>query len=554
MESWGRRAIATVVALLPVLFVLLAPAARADTATIGSTTLTANNGSPADLGQNIPAFQGDAAGGYVLAATVSGTITSWSFRTAGVDPGNRFELAVLSPQDTTGTSWRLLALSPPQAVTSAGGTDALMGPFALSPGIAVQPGARIALVPIDAGNVPIEQGVNGTDGIRYFSQPFSGGLGSSQSVAAGSSADNGQVVPIQATVDTGIVTQKITGSPKAGQALTCNPGSLAGQPGLTETWYLTTWTVAAVGSGRSRHFVLVPRKTAVASGPTYFVPDLPEGDVIGCVVTAGTAQGTAPDVTVLPSIPQLARRLRHASPSITPGVGFGGTNYCTSGRWVHFPTTYSYAWYVEGRQLVGPHNHFSKLVGRGKTITIDATEELHHLLCRVTATNAAGSETADSNNYLVPQNAPQANGLPRVKVIGPDTGGLIDAYPQTSLAKPLESPSGIFDFSCTPPKFARNDVQLSYSWQIYWPPQGLPGGGIYPGNTISFPGQLLNIQTTTSTRQAYAYSVYGKPTSGTMLGQVVISGTVKCLVTAKLPHAETDVISEPLYFKEGSPS
>jgi hypothetical protein len=142
-----------------------------------------------------------------------------------------------------------------------------MGPFALSPGIAVQPGARIALVPIDAGNVPIERGVNGTDGIRYFSQPFSGGLGSSQAVAAGSSADNGQVVPIQATVDTGIVTQKITGSPKAGQALTCNPGSLAGQPGLTETWHLTTWTVAAVGSGRSRHFVLVPRKTALRAVP-----------------------------------------------------------------------------------------------------------------------------------------------------------------------------------------------------------------------------------------------------------------------------------------------
>jgi hypothetical protein len=102
MESWGRRAIATVVALLPVLFVLLVPAARADTATIGSTTLTANNGSPADLGQNIPAFPGDAAGGYVLAATVSGTITSWSFRTAGVDTGNRFELCGPQPSGHDG--------------------------------------------------------------------------------------------------------------------------------------------------------------------------------------------------------------------------------------------------------------------------------------------------------------------------------------------------------------------------------------------------------------------------------------------------------------------
>jgi len=34
------------------------------------------------------------------------------------------------------------------------------------------------------------------------------------------------------------------------------------------------------------------------------------------------------------------------NPTITPHVGFGGKNACTSGRWVHYPTKYAYYWYA----------------------------------------------------------------------------------------------------------------------------------------------------------------------------------------------------------------
>jgi hypothetical protein len=533
--------------------VALAPSsATADTSLVGSTTLAANSGAPALFGQGVPVFQGDASANYVPAVTVNGTITSWSFRTAGVDTGNRFELAVLSPVDTTGADWRLTAVSPPEAVTSPGGTDAIMGPFTLSTPIAVQPGDRIALEPIDAGNTPIEQGVNGADGIRYFADAFAGGLGSSQTIAPGSSVDNGQVVPIQATVDTGITTQKIRGTPKAGQTLACDPGDLAGSPGVTETWFLTTWTVEVVGTGKFLHVVLVPHTSEVATGPSYVVPDLPAGDVIGCTVTAGPLSGTAADVTVIPTIPQVALGVPHPYPQITPGVGFGGTNYCTPGAWLHFPTSFSYGWYIEGTKRVGPHNFFSTLVGTGQTITIGSAEEQHHLVCRVTARNGAGSYQQDSNNYLVPQHAPKAAGLPRVKFLGPECE-LCNPYPSTTAAMPLLASNGIFFFSCTAPKFDSTHLVISYSWEIDWPEQSLSGGPLYPGGTVPFSGQDLDLETTAPGRHAIAY--VGNPSSGMDLGEVLVYGTVKCIVRAhpkSNPNAETDLVSKLLYFREGS--
>lgn len=198
-HGWTLRGLAAgVVAALAVVLILGAPAALADTTVIGEQSLVPNMGNADQIGQNIPVFQGDAGAGYVLSSPRTGTIISWSFLSGGIATGKQFELAVLAPVDTTGTNWRLQATSEPVAVQTSTGTDAVNGPFRV--GIPIAEGERIALMPVDDSDPPIEAGTQNVDGIRYFSQPFAGGLGSSQQVAPGSTADNGQVVPIQASV------------------------------------------------------------------------------------------------------------------------------------------------------------------------------------------------------------------------------------------------------------------------------------------------------------------------------------------------------------------
>lgn len=189
------RLAASLLAALLAMLVWWVPSAVADTTVIGEQNLVPNAATIDQLGQNIPVFQGDAGGGYVLSSPRAGTITSWSFLSGGAATGSHFELAVLAPTDQTGAGWRLLAVSSPVAVSSAMGTDAVNGPFPVS--IPIDVGERIALVPVDDANVPIESGTQNVDGIRFFSAPFAS-LGSSQDVV--STADSGQVVPIQASV------------------------------------------------------------------------------------------------------------------------------------------------------------------------------------------------------------------------------------------------------------------------------------------------------------------------------------------------------------------
>ena len=174
-----------------------APSALADTAIVGSTTLPANNGHGQMLSpQNAPVFQGDAGADYVLSSPIGGTVSSWRFRSGGVDKGSSFALRVLRPADATGTKWTAVATSAPVTVTSATLTDGMEGPFTTS--LPIQKGDRVGLQPVDGGDTPIEDGVIGQDGVRYFGAAFADGT--SATLAAGSTADNGQVVPVQATV------------------------------------------------------------------------------------------------------------------------------------------------------------------------------------------------------------------------------------------------------------------------------------------------------------------------------------------------------------------
>ena len=409
------RFVAVLVAGLCVL--VFASAARADTTIVGSTTLVSNSPNIDLLGQNIAVFQGDAAGGYVLASPTAGTVVSWSFRSGGIAPGKTFVLRVLRP---AGGGWTAVATSGPAAISSAAGTDAVQGPFATS--LPVQAGDRIGLQPVDDANTPIETGVSGADGIRYFSAPLADGA--SAMLAPGAGMDNGQVVPVQATVQftpnqpgggpppppqppqppQNQVPPHITGTPAAAQTLTCDPGSWGGTGPFTytQTWNQRTLQPAFHGiHGQRPPATYVTRQAG--TGPTLVVADLaPNTSTITCTVTAhgsaGTTNADTAPVTVQATAPVPApRRLGHrvvpARPviSLSPVAGVGVVGTCSKGTWLHYPVRFRFFWYSGGR-----------VVGHAQRYRLRRTDAHRLLRCRVYAYNAAGRGLAISAPVPVP--------------------------------------------------------------------------------------------------------------------------------------------------------
>lgn len=387
---------------------MLAPAAQADTATIGMTTFASTPTPPIFTGQNIPVFQGAAASNYVLASPTTGTIVSWSFLSGGVAPGKTFALRVLRP---AGAGWTAVATSGPAAVSSPEGSDITQGPFLTS--LPVQAGDRVALQPINDGNVPIETGANGSDGIRYFDAPFADGSTAMQSL--GSAMNNGQVIPVQATVQPASapppapqppqnqVLPSITGTPAAGQTLTCDPGGWGGTDPIT---FSEVWTQRVVHHKVLPHHrvATVHVNTQIGTGPTVVVPDLPpDTSTITCTVTAQSSAGTVTLVTAPLTIqatkPVLANRRVHLHlvpihPVITLGAGAGALSTCSTGTWLHYPARYRFDWYA-GRHAKNPVAG-KRIVSHRQSYRLHAADARRWLVCRVIAYNAAGHTVAFS--------------------------------------------------------------------------------------------------------------------------------------------------------------
>ena len=296
--------------------VLATSAAQADTTTVGEINLTPSSANLDSTGLNIPVFQGDASGNYVLTVPHDGTITSWSFLSGGAPTGSTFVLRLLKTTDG-GVTWEAIATSsPPQQVTSATGTDAVNGPFTAS--IPVSAGDRIALEPVNGSSTPIETGTNGQDGIRYFATPFTDG--SSSALAPGATSDSGQVVPIQATETftaavappANTAAPAISGTPGAGSLLSCSTG---------------TWTNAPTSF--SYQWMRDGQNIAGATSQSYLIALNDDGGYqITCAVTASNGGGSATAPSAALAIPDL-------SPHVVTQPTIRGTTYDVKRR-THF--------------------------------------------------------------------------------------------------------------------------------------------------------------------------------------------------------------------------
>ncbi len=326
----------------------------------------------------------------------------------------------------------------------------------------------------------------------------------------------------------------VEGVPKAGQSLTCNPGTWLGAPSPTFTYdwqafYGISFPIDNIGTGRSITLI-----------------DLPPGALVHCVVHAtnqtGMASATSDPVTVLPTAPELADfTFIHVlgrdvlvrlvpRPSITSDVGFGGTNLCTTGTWLHWPNSYSYTWYIRSR--IGTkrgHFHF-RAVGHHQTLKIQESLENKFLFCRVDASNAAGTTSVSTNGYVVPQNAPVPRGAVHVQVStsGPSHPPVID--PPIRKSDPLRAST--YMFTCFAPRFNRR-VSISIHWEVNSSVSGFyPFGGVFPGDSLSIDAR------------GRPAAINGTPIPGIRH----LDGTVRCVVTARLRNGvQADVFSQPIY-------
>jgi hypothetical protein len=194
----------------------------------------------------------------------------------------------------------------------------------------------------------------------------------------------------------------VEGIPKANEALNCTGDTWSPSNVFTQAEWYETEIVPINGKPQSvtTHF---------ASGRTATLPDFqPNADVYCAVTATGQTEARSDPVAVQVVRPALGLttafvggrvRLVPASPKIDASVGTGGTNTCTTGTWDHWPETYNYAWYVVPGFGSPPSD--GKKVGDGATHKIGAADENGYVVCVVTARNAAGSNTAESNRYWV---------------------------------------------------------------------------------------------------------------------------------------------------------
>jgi hypothetical protein len=149
-----------------------------------------------------------------------------------------------------------------------------------------------------------------------------------------------------------------------------------------------TAIATALSSDTTKHGPTIEKPPAALTiGPsqTYYTNDVlrlvNKGKDGGLTPTALSNAITAALGTVLPPANTTA-------PLVTGTGTVGQTLSCTMGVWTLSPTAYAYQWLRGGAKISGAEASSYKLI---------AADSGHNISCRVTASTAAGSASADSN-------------------------------------------------------------------------------------------------------------------------------------------------------------
>lgn len=194
----------------------------------------------------------------------------------------------------------------------------------------------------------------------------------------------GPVVP----APTNTAAPTISGTAVVGTPLDCRPGTWGGSPTFTYQWRRDGSDISG------------------ATGATYTLVAADAGRAITCRVTGTNSAGSAQAVsqTVTPTASTTALPVIETQPRVTGDANPGAVLTCGDGTWRNSPTSYSKRWVREGVQ-----------VGTGDTYAVGAADVGRLLICKVTATNAAGSAEADGPRTQPSWRAPVNTGAPQVQ-------------------------------------------------------------------------------------------------------------------------------------------
>lgn len=177
-----------------------------------------------------------------------------------------------------------------------------------------------------------------------------------------------------APVNTAVPT--ISGTPKVGTALTATTGTWTGTPTPT---YAYQWKVGGTNAGTN-----AATYTPVASDA---------GKTVTVTVTATNSAGTATaNSTATAAVTQTPANT--AVPVVSGTTALGDTLTTTNGTWTGTPApTFTYQWTRGGTNIAG---------ATAATYVITAADQGTTLVAKVTATNSAGTATANSAGTAVP--------------------------------------------------------------------------------------------------------------------------------------------------------
>lgn len=226
---------------------------------------------------------------------------------------------------------------------------------------------------------------HGPYGASYAAQYYNGkasiGEGTSLPVTAGSTTPNINAALTQAgpppAQPVNTVAPVLSGTPAAGQTLSCSTGSWEHSP----TSYEYAWLRGASAiSG--------------AAVGTYQVQAADQGFSISCEVTAINASGHAAATSNSLSVPAApGAPVNTTAPTLSGTPAVGGGLSCSNGAWDNLPTGFTYAWRRDGSLIAGQV---------ANSYTVQSSDAGHGISCEVTASNGSGSGSAVSNTLSVP--------------------------------------------------------------------------------------------------------------------------------------------------------